>query len=311
MINGNSHQLEEIAPMAVAARATGTGLSHDKVTAMVGQMVEQCKVLLRQQLEHKATKQPLLYDQQRIGCIMGEFEAGSADIQDAIAARVMSRLTHHVQQEVMRVLQDALSDAAESLEDPLWEHSKTWGNAGWIQKGDSVEEESAAAEMVEESTQSEPEPVAQPQAEAIVRNEPELVAAVEPVSPVESRVEEIASSVEEGGPDEEAPRSGGIGEVYEGTVKLRVDATDSFRQVIQFVEALRQKAGFRLLKLVGGFEDGVDIWVGLKAPVAINEVLMTMPGVAQVTPAHWLEQDASEPLINIRLANDPVPQNAD
>jgi hypothetical protein len=219
----------------------------------------------------------------------------------------MSRLTHHVQQEVMRVLQDALSDAAQSLEDPLWEQANTWGNAGWTQRGDSMEDEAVAAEKVEEPTQ--PEPVSRP--EPIVRDEPEPAAAVEPVSTVESRVEEIASGVEEGGHAEEAVQRGDIGEVYEGTVKLRVDATDSFRQVIQFVEALRQKAGFRLLKLVGGFEDGVDIWVGLKAPIAINEVLMTMPGVAEVTPAHWLEQDASEPLINIRLANDPVPQNAD
>ncbi len=279
--------------MAVDTRAIDTGLNHDTFTAMVGQMVVQCKALLRQQLEHKATKQPLLYDQERIGRIMAEFEAGSADIQDAIAARVMSRLTHHVQQEVMRVLQDALTDAAQSLEDPLWEQSDTSGYVGWIQRGDSAEDETVAEETVAEPSRPEP------------------VAAAEPVSNVESRVEEIASSVEEAGPDEDAPRSGDIGEVYEGTVKLRVDATDSFRQVIQFVEALRQKAGFRLLKLVGGFEDGVDIWVGLKAPIAINEVLMGMPGVAQVTPAHWLEQDASEPLINIRLATDPVPQNAD
>ena len=310
MINGNSHQLGEVAPLAVDTRASDTGLSHDTFTAMVGQMVVQCKALLRQQLEHKATKQPLLYDRERIGRIMAEFEAGSADIQDAIAARVMSRLTHHVQQEVMRVLQDALSDAAETLEDPLWEQSKTWGNAGWTQRGDTIEEESVAVEKVEEPTEPDPEPVVGP--EAIERDEPEPVGAAELVSAVESRVEEIASSVEEGsGDEEESRRSGGMGEVYEGTVKLRVDATDSFRQVIQFVEALRQKAGLRLLKLVGGFEDGVDIWVGLKAPIAINEVLMTMPGVAQVTPAHWLEQDASEPLINIRLANDPVPQNAD
>ena len=309
MINGNSHQLGEVSPMAVDTRAIDTGLNHDTFTAMVGQMVVQCKALLRQQLEHKATKQPLLYDQERIEGIMAQFEAGSADIQDAIAARVMSRLTHHVQQEVMRVLQDALADTAQSLEDPLWEQANTWGNAGWIQRSDTLEDETAAEEVVEEPAQPEPEPVARP--EPIVRREPEPVAAAEPVSTVESRVEETASSVDESGHDEDAPKSGGMSEVYEGTVKLRVDATDSFRQVIQFVEALRQKAGFRLLKLVGGFEDGVDIWVGLKAPIAINEVLMTMPGVAQVTPAHWLEQDASEPLINIRLANDPVPQKAD
>ena len=123
MINGNSHQLGEVSPMVVDTRATDTGLSHDTFAAMVGQMIVQCKALLRQQLEHKATTQPLLYDQERIGRIMAEFEAGSAEVQDAIAARVLSRLTHHVQQEVMRVLQDALADATQSLEDPVWERS--------------------------------------------------------------------------------------------------------------------------------------------------------------------------------------------
>ena len=119
--------------MAVDTMAKDTGLRHDAFTAMVGQMVVRCNAVLRQQLEHKATTQPLLYNQERIGRIMSEFEAGSADIQDAIAARVMSRLTHHVHQEVMRGLQDALADATQSLEDPLWEQSKTWGTDGWLQ----------------------------------------------------------------------------------------------------------------------------------------------------------------------------------
>ena len=109
--------------MAADTRVSDRGLSHDTLTAMVGQMVVQCKALLRQQLEHNATKQPLLYDQERIERIMAEFEAGSADIQDAIASRVLSRLTHHVQQEVTRVLRDALADAAQSLEDPVWERN--------------------------------------------------------------------------------------------------------------------------------------------------------------------------------------------
>ncbi len=146
MISGSSHQLGEVAPIAVDTGATDTGLRHDTFTAMVGQMVVQCKALLRQQLEHKATRQPLLYDEERIGSIIAEFEAGSADIQDAIAARVMSKLTHHVQQEGMRVLKDALADAAQSLEDPLWEQPNTWGNAGWLQRGGTLEDETAAEE---------------------------------------------------------------------------------------------------------------------------------------------------------------------
>lgn len=210
MISGSSHQLGKVAPMTVDTGATDTGLRHDTFKAMVGQMVVQCKALLRQELEHKATKQPLVYDQERIGRIIAEFEARSADIQNAISARVMSRLTHHVRQEGMRVLQDALSDAAQSLEDPLWEQPNTWGNAGWIQRGGTLEDETVDEELMEEPTQLEPEPVSQP--ELIVRHEPEAVAATEPVSTVESRVEEIASSVDEPGHDEDAPQSGGIGE---------------------------------------------------------------------------------------------------
>ena len=186
MISGSSHQLGKVAPMAVDTGATDTGLRHDTFTAMVGQMVVQCRALLRQQLEHKATKQPL-YTHERIGRVIANFEARSSDIQDAIAARVMSRLTHHVQQEGMRVLQDALADAAQSLEDPLWEQANTWGNAGWLQRRGTLEDETVAEELVEEPTRP------------------------EPASTVESRVEEIASSVDEPGHDEDAPQSGGIG----------------------------------------------------------------------------------------------------
>ena len=49
MINGNSHQPGEVTPMASDTRASNSGLSHDTFTAMVGQMVVQCKALLRQQ----------------------------------------------------------------------------------------------------------------------------------------------------------------------------------------------------------------------------------------------------------------------
>ena len=56
MINGNSYQLGEVSPMAVDTRAADTGLSHDTFTAMVGQMVVQCKALLRQQARAQGNK---------------------------------------------------------------------------------------------------------------------------------------------------------------------------------------------------------------------------------------------------------------
>ena len=284
-VNGGSLQ-------EATAVAASSGLSQDTFSAMVRQMVVQCGALLRQQLEHKAKQQPLLYDPQRTERVMREFEAGSADIEDAIAGRVMSRLTHHTQQEVMRVMQDALSDAAQTLEDPLWNRDEAWRYGGWVQKSEVEMATPVEAEPSIEAEVSEPEAEAQPDLieEPVIEPEPEI---------------EAAPAVEQE-PVETSAAQPVAGEVYEGTVKLRVDATGSFRQVIQFVEALRQKSDFRLLKLVGGFEEGVDIWVGLRAPMAVKDALMEIEGVTEVEPANWLDQNLSEPLINVRLGSVPA-----
>jgi hypothetical protein len=84
-----------------------------------------------------------------------------------------------------------------------------------------------------------------------------------------------------------------------------VDATDAKRQMIQFVAGLRQKSDFRVLKLVGGSKAGVDIWLGLRAPLSVKEVLLGMEGVSEVEPADQLDQDLSAPLIRVRLAQIP------
>ncbi|MFQ5880324.1 MAG: hypothetical protein ACE5IZ_09155, partial [Dehalococcoidia bacterium] len=238
MMKENNHfhggKLEE-----ATAVATETGLSQDTFTAMVAQMVVQCGALLRQQMEHKAKQQPLLYDQERIDRIMAEFEAGSADIQDAIAGRVMSRLTHHVQQEVLRVLQDAMNDAAHSLEDPLWNNDEAWRLSGWVQKS---ERETQTAVEPTPAGPREPQPLVaqqappQPEPEPQVQEAPAPSAIAEVQPPAPSAIAEVQppvpklSELEEYGLPQQPPQ-GAMGEVYEGTVKLRVDATDSFRQV--------------------------------------------------------------------------------
>lgn len=282
------------------AVATETRLSHDTFTAMVAQMVAQCGALLRQQLEHKAKGQPLLYDKQRVERIMREFQAGAEDIQDAIAARVMSRLTHHVQQEVLRVLDDALSDATYSLEDPLWDQDNAWRHAGWVQKPDRE------APAIADAPPQEPEPAPQEHHQ----EELEVVAPVaQPIPEPPSFADVQAQPPKADGLTlREGPAPALTSEIYEGTVKLRVEATDSFRQVIQFVEALRQKSELRLLKLVGGFENGVDIWVGLRAPLALKQVLLDMEGISAAETPDWLHHDASEPLINVTLARPQTPK---
>ena len=149
--------------------------------------------------------------------------------------------------------------------------------------------------MVQQGPQQpEPEPETEVEEEA---PEPPGVAEVQPPTTK-------LSGLEAYGLPQEPPR-GTTAEVYEGAVRLRVNATDTKRQVIQFVAGLRRKSDFRVQKLVADSEAGVDIWLGLRAPVSVKEVLLGMEGVSEVEPADQLDQDLSEPLIRVRLAQIP------
>ncbi|MFQ5873208.1 MAG: hypothetical protein ACE5JL_05335, partial [Dehalococcoidia bacterium] len=119
----------------------------------------------------------------------------------------------------------------------------------------------------------------------------------EPTEPVEQDIYENADTWN----TPESPVSPSGDEVYSGTVKLRVEANKSPRQVVQFVDALRQKPDFRLLQLVGNYKEGVGIWLGLKAPLQLKEVLLRMNSVTQVETGGWVERDSHEPMLNVRL----------
>ncbi len=224
---------------------------------------------------------------------------------DKMTATVAQWLTHNVQQEVLRVLHDALNDAAHSLEDPLWDNDEARRLSGWVQKSEA-----------EHQTAVEPPPAAAPEPQLPVvqqgpqQPEPKPKAEVEEEAPEPPGIAEVQppttelSGLEAYGLLQEPPR-GTTAEVYEGTVRLRVDATDSQRQVIPFVTQLRRKSDFRVLKLVGGSKAGVDIWVGLRAPMSVKDVLLGIQGVSEVEPADQLDQDLSEPLIRVRLAQIP------
>ena len=76
------------------------------------------------------------------------------------------------------------------------------------------------------------------------------------------------------------------GEIYKGTVELRVSVAGSYQSVIGFVQALRERAGFRMLSLVcdANTED-VGIWLALQRPVPLESILMTINGVSGVDPS--------------------------
>ncbi len=308
-INGHDREKNK----EVVGAAAETSMEQDEITATVRRMVTQCGALLRVQLAHRARQEPLTYDQARIDRVIREFEASAEDIQVTIANRVRSRLTSHLQLEIMRVLKDALGDAVESIEDPIWNHG---------------------VESVPPAIEGEPPRRSEEQRPAVKEDTPDgqrmgmaefygvgeatwvppkqrtperptlAVAQAQDVVPEVSRLaHQVAppSEPEEQGLPEKPPQES-PGEVYEGTVKLRVEATDSVRQVIQFVDALRRRSDFRLLQLVGSYNEGVSIWLVLRVPLPLKEALLQMEGVSQVDASRWLEREGSEPLLNVRLA---------
>ncbi len=301
----NSHQ--SISNSAVMTELAGTAFDaiqdEDSLSVMVQRMVIQCSALLRMQLERKAAQDPKRYDYTRVDGIIREFEAVSGDVQDTITHRVRSKLAAHTQQEVFRVLEDALADCVESLE----------------RKPDELfvpppELTSLDVETMSEESEpfSQPAPEQEPiqevaQESAVVYEQPEQEPVFEsPDSeslPVRDTEEPAAfvPAAEVAGPDP-AVDDDPVEDTYSGTVKLRIEATESVRQVVQFVDTLRRRPDLRLLQLVGSHKDGVGIWVSLRAPIALRPILAGMDGVAEVSGSRRNETDGQEPSLKLRLA---------
>ncbi|MBI2867038.1 MAG: hypothetical protein HYX97_01730 [Chloroflexi bacterium] len=111
---------------------------------------------------------------------------------------------------------------------------------------------------------------------------------------IEQQVEQQSKAVER-------PQPSGD-EMVEGTVRLTVGADGSVRQVMRFVDELRRRPQFRLLRLGGNHKDSVDIWLGLREPIPLRNALLQMQGVAKVSAIARPGDDQAEPLIAVHLA---------
>ena len=87
--------------------------------------------------------------------------------------------------------------------------------------------------------------------------------------------------------------------VYEGTVKLRVQAERSaVLPMVHFVSELRRRAELRVLNVVRNEDGGADILVGLRLPLPMRRVLQQIDSVSDVRP---LAREGIEPLLNVQL----------
>ena len=93
-------------------------------------------------------------------------------------------------------------------------------------------------------------------------------------------------------------------ELYEGVVRLSLEAASSLRQVMQFVSQLRQNPQFRLLRLAANqsSKDGMDIWLSLRQPTYLKKVLLGMAGVSQVNAPTQPDAKSPERLLTVWLS---------
>ena len=269
--NGHQHDSANILLKAASDPAT----REDNVDSLIQLQVSQGRALLRQQLEHEVKEE-----------LVRKFQATSAGFQATVDARIKALVTDHVREEVLPALESTIADSATSLEASIRQHI-----------GDDI-----ACPMVynRPSQQEEQEPMVwelgSPNGTKTSVKEPpheeDKIPSHQIQTPAETPVVTPALAQGEDDPEE-----------YQGAVRLRVKATESIREVIWFVNTLRQKYHIRLLELVGTAKDGVDIRLALRRPLPLLEILRQIEGVTKVEVPHSAQQNDDEPLFNVQLAD--------
>ncbi len=86
--------------------------------------------------------------------------------------------------------------------------------------------------------------------------------------------------------------------LYEGTVRLYVNADGNMQRVIRFVDDLGQRPQFRVLRMTGNPQrQGAEIDLGLREPTAFLELLRSMGHAAESLDA----SSGGVPQITVRL----------
>ena len=91
--------------------------------------------------------------------------------------------------------------------------------------------------------------------------------------------------------------------IYEGIVQLNVEIGGQLLSIIDFVASLRHDSSMRLLRMVGNPPHNVVIWLSLREPMPLEQVLDHMEAVTEVD-THECQPDgvsAAECVMTIRL----------
>ena len=94
--------------------------------------------------------------------------------------------------------------------------------------------------------------------------------------------------------------------VYEGNVKLRVAWDGGVRLLIGFVTILRTTPQVRVVRLVGNSRTDVEIWLALREPLRLEQMLAEIEGVSQFTELSQEGDgpDAPKRVLDVKLSRE-------
>ncbi|GEM_PF-4375987 len=136
---------------------------------------------------------------------------------------------------------------------------------------------------------------------AVAAAGPVAVAAAGPVAVAAAGPVAVAQAVAVANAASKAQSDSTDEEVYEGSVRLDVETSGCIKQVVDFVDELRQRPQFRLFQLAGQ-KERANILLGLREPLPLRKMLREMPGVSQVVVPQGRARGGCEHLLNVRLA---------
>ena len=94
-------------------------------------------------------------------------------------------------------------------------------------------------------------------------------------------------------------------QLYEGNVRLIVVPQGNMGLVVNFTQQVRNYPELRILRLADNGADYVDIWLALRQPIPLSDILGEMAGVAEVSPTQRraLGPGSEDPYLEVTLAD--------
>ena len=256
----------------------GSSQVRDNINYAVQRLIIQCGALLRQQIERAGHAGNQAVNEADVDQIMFRFQAASTQLESMISNDV----TAFALERIGQVLEHALSDGKDALN-----------------------------EQALRSRQRDAPP--RPSAPAVAAQPHEDVPAIAPPRPG-APATAATSEVDRGHHDDGAapehqhsdqravePSVETDGEILQGAVGLTIDSAGNSREIVDFINELRQEHGVLLTRLTGGSNGTSRLMLRLPTPIAFRDALRRMRGVSDVFDSRDSDLAGGRPTFTVQL----------